>query len=326
MKTVYSLILIVTAVALMGCGMLNSLLNTSSGAGNVAQLWPDVPALEGATTTNLEMPLAFRLMISAAFKGGIEYIAYTTSQTPDAVRSFYSLERMRSNGWNATDMTGSQADQQSCYGDTTESGSASTGALCLFTKQDGTKKYILAIVVAADDKTKETNVFYARIDASKFDETPAAIQSPAAVMSPVPTLAAPNNAGASLDRTDVCGLLPKDVVEGVLGRKLVGEPTPSQDEDLGNVCTYSAGKDSANNAYFAYVSLATEASYARMKQGGFAVKPASGIGDDAFTTNGPDALQLWVQVKGKGVVVAAIGDKPNLEGAKQLATYIIGQL
>jgi hypothetical protein len=176
MKTVYSLILIVAAVALMGCGVLGSLLNTGSGAGNVAQLWPDVPALDGATKTNLEMPLAFRLMIQAAFKGGIEYIAYTTSQTPDAVRGFYSVERMKSNGWNAADMAGNQADQQSCFGDQSGSSSGSSGALCLFTKEESAKKFILAIVAAGDDKTKQTNVFYARIDASKFDETPAASQ------------------------------------------------------------------------------------------------------------------------------------------------------
>jgi hypothetical protein len=329
MKTIRMLPLIVvvlTAVVLMGCGMLGSLLNAGSGAGNVAQLWTDVPALDGTTKTNLDMPLAFRLMIQAAFKGGIEYIAYTTKQTPDAVQSFYSVERMQSNGWKAADMSGNQADQQSCFGDTSGSSSSSSGALCLFTKQEGTKKYILAIVVAADDKTKETNVFYARIDASKLDETPAASQSPAAAVPPAATLAASSNAAASLDRTDVCSLLPKETVEAVLGRNLIGAPTPSQGEDLGNVCSYSAGKDSANNAYFAYVSLAPEANYARMKQGGFSVKPVSGIGDDAFTTNGPDALQLWVQIKGKGVVVAAIGDQPNLEGAKQLATYLIGRL
>ena len=173
MKTVQKLMIIVALLSLMGCGMLGSLLNNTSSSGTVSNLWSDVPPLQGAAKTNLEMPLAFRLMIQATFKGGIDYIAYTTSQTPDAVRSFYSVQRMQANGWKAADLAGNQGDQQSCVGD--QQGAGSSGELCVFAKQDGNKETLLAIVVAEDAQTKQADVFYARIDASKF-ETPAAGQ------------------------------------------------------------------------------------------------------------------------------------------------------
>jgi hypothetical protein len=173
MKTVQTLMIVVTMLSLMGCGLLGSLLNNTSSSGTVSSLWSDVPSLKGAAKTDLEMPLAFRLMIQATFRGAIDYIAYTTSQTPDEVRNFYNVERMKSNGWQTADLSGNPGSQQSCVGD--QSGGNSTGELCLFTKQDGNKDVLLAIVVAEDAKTKQADVFYARIDASKF-ETPAASQ------------------------------------------------------------------------------------------------------------------------------------------------------
>ncbi len=173
MKTVQKLMIVVVMFSLMGCGMLNSLFNTTSSAGTVSSLWSDVPPLQDAAKTNLEMPLAFRLMIQATFKGGIDYIAYTTRQTPDEVRNFYSAERMKSDGWQATNLEGAQGSQQGCVGD--QQGAGSSGDLCLFAKQDGNKEILLAIVVAEDAQTKNADVFYARIDASKF-ETPAPSQ------------------------------------------------------------------------------------------------------------------------------------------------------
>jgi hypothetical protein len=174
MKTVQKLMIVAVMLSLMGCGVLGSLLNNTPSSGTVSSLWSDVPSLKGAAKTDLEMPLAFRLMIQAAFRGGIDYIAYTTSQSPDEVRNFYSVERMKSNGWQTADLQGNQSAQQSCIGD--QQGAGSSGELCVFTKQDGNKQYLLAIVVAEDAKTKQADVFYARIDASKF-ETPAAGKS-----------------------------------------------------------------------------------------------------------------------------------------------------
>jgi len=164
-----ALCLLISATLLSACGLAKSLLGSGS-SGTVAQLWPDVPMVDGATKSDIEMPLAFRLMLQSAFKGGIDYIAYTTSKTPDDVRGVYTAERMQSNGWKAADMSGTAQGQSSCVGD--QSGDkSSSGALCLFTKEDGAQKPLLAIVVAQNQDTKQTEVFYARIDVSKL-ETP----------------------------------------------------------------------------------------------------------------------------------------------------------
>jgi hypothetical protein len=168
--TLFALCLLIAAALplLSACGMAESLMGNRSG-GTISTLWPDVPAIGGASKADISMPLAFRLMLQGVFKGGIDYIAYTTSKTPDDVRGFYTVERMQANGWKAADMSGSTQDQLSCVGDTTDGSSA--GALCLFAKQDGQQKPLLAIIVAQDEQTKQTDVFYARIDVSKF-ETP----------------------------------------------------------------------------------------------------------------------------------------------------------
>jgi hypothetical protein len=164
-----ALCLVIGATLLNACGLAKSLLGNSSG-GTVATLWPDVPPIDGATRADIEMPLAFRLMLQSAFKGGIDYIAYTTSKTPDDVRGFYTTERMQANGWKAADMSGNAQDQTSCAGDKSGDNSSS-GALCLFSKEQDAQKLLLAIVVAQNQDTKQTDVFYARIDVSKL-ETP----------------------------------------------------------------------------------------------------------------------------------------------------------
>lgn len=163
-----ALCLLIGATLLSACGLAKSLLGTSGGS--AAQLWPDVPPIDGATKSEIEMPLAFRLMLQSTFKGGIDYIAYSTSKTPDEVRGFYTTERMQASGWKGADMSGAAQDQLSCIGD--QSGDASSsGALCLFAKEEGAEKPLLAIVVAQNEDTKQTEVFYARIDVSKL-ETP----------------------------------------------------------------------------------------------------------------------------------------------------------
>jgi hypothetical protein len=153
----------------LGCGIVNSMLGLTNSAGTVSELWPDVPPLEGTTKANLEMPLAFQLMIKAMTQGGVNYIAFTASQTPDEIKGFYTAELMQSNGWKVVDMEGNETGQQSCVGDQSDAGNA--GALCLFSKEENGKETLLAIVIAQNGETKQSDVFYARIEANKL-ETP----------------------------------------------------------------------------------------------------------------------------------------------------------
>ena len=150
-KTI-AVLLSVAMFLTMACGILNNL--TGGGAGTTANLWPDVPAFEGATKADLDLPLPAKLAVQAMFQGKLEFIAYTTSKTPQDVVNFYTADRMKASGWT-TESVG-------CTGDT--SGSSNQGAFCFYGKNEEGKDIGLAIVVTQDDKTKQSQIFYVRID------------------------------------------------------------------------------------------------------------------------------------------------------------------
>lgn len=142
------------------CGMVSSLLSGRS-AGTVGELWSDVPAVAGATKADMEMPLAARLAIQAMLQGRMNFIAYSTSQTPAAVQETYTLQAMEAQGWRAQD-------GQGCIGDPSDE---NMGAICFFSKSADGREEGLAIVVAVDEETNLTNIFYARIDLTEQSES-----------------------------------------------------------------------------------------------------------------------------------------------------------
>ena len=153
-------LILVFAVAI-SCRFTDRLTGDPS-AGTVSSLWPDVPPLAGATKTDLAIPLGARLAIRAMMQGKLNFIAFTTDQTSQAVQDFYSNTRMKAAGWTPSD--------KGCVGDTEDKGSH--GAVCLFKRKDGKKEEGLAIVLAQDDKTKNTDIFYVRIDLTQPTPTP----------------------------------------------------------------------------------------------------------------------------------------------------------
>lgn len=143
------------------CRMVETL--TGNGkAGTVSSLWSDVPPISGATKTDLALPLGARLMIRTAMQGKVSFIAFTTDKSAQEVQDFYTKERMKSAGWVAS--------EQGCVGDTEDQ--KSQGAVCIFNRQDGKKKEGLAIVLAQDEKSKQTDIFYARIDLTESEASP----------------------------------------------------------------------------------------------------------------------------------------------------------
>jgi hypothetical protein len=116
----------------------------------------------GATKADLEIPLGPRLAIRAMMQGKINFIAFTTDQSAQDVQGFYSNERMRAAGWTTGD--------KGCISDTEDKDSH--GALCLYKRKDGTKEEGLAIVLAQDEKTKKTEIFYVRIDLTQPTPSP----------------------------------------------------------------------------------------------------------------------------------------------------------
>jgi hypothetical protein len=158
-KWVFTILLIV--IVGCSCRMVDSL--TGNGkAGTVNDLWSDVPPFSGAVKTDLALPLGARLMIRAAMQGKVSFIAFNTDKSPQEVENFYTRERMKSAGWVAS--------QQGCIGDTEDQ--KTQGAVCFFNRQTGDRKEGLAIVLAQDKKSKQTDIFYARIDLTESDASP----------------------------------------------------------------------------------------------------------------------------------------------------------
>ena len=155
------LALILIAAVALSCRFAESLTGDPK-AGTVSSLWPDVPPLAGATKADLEIPLGARLAIRALMQGKINFIAFTTDRSATEVQAFYSKERMRAAGWTPN--------EKGCIGDTEDKDNH--GAICFFQRKDGNKAEGLAIVVAQDTKTKQTEIFYARIDLTQPTPSP----------------------------------------------------------------------------------------------------------------------------------------------------------
>jgi len=154
MKTSTSILALILLFAVGVSCRLAERLAGDPKAGTVSSLWPDVPPLAGTTKADLEIPLGARLAIRALMQGKINFIAFTTNQSPQEVQTFYSNERMKAAGWTPN--------EKGCVGDTEEKDTH--GAVCFYKRKDGSKEEGLAIVVAQDEKTKQTEIFYVRIE------------------------------------------------------------------------------------------------------------------------------------------------------------------
>jgi hypothetical protein len=162
MKTSTSLFALILVLAVgLSCGLAERFAGDPK-AGTVSDLWPDVPPLAGATKADLAIPLGARLAIRALMQGKVSFIAFTTGQSATDVKAFYSNDRMRAAGWTPSD--------KGCVGDTEDK--ENHGAVCFFKRKDGTKEEGLAIVIGQDEKTKQTAIFYVRIDVTEPSPTP----------------------------------------------------------------------------------------------------------------------------------------------------------
>jgi hypothetical protein len=137
----------------MACGIVNTV--TGGGAGTTSSLWSDVPSFEGAAKANLDLPLAAKLAVQAVFQGKLEFIAFTTSRSVQDVTNFYTADRMKGSGWTQQSM--------GCTSGTT-SNQGNEGAFCFYGKEEDGKNTGLVIVATQDEKTKQTQIFYVRID------------------------------------------------------------------------------------------------------------------------------------------------------------------
>jgi hypothetical protein len=145
----------------VSCRMVESLTGTGK-AGTVSNLWPDVPPFEGATKTDLQIPMIYTLALRAAMQGKISFIAFNTNKTAQDVQDFYTADRMKAAGW--------APNEKGCVGNTEDK--TNQGVMCFFQRKDGAKQEGLAIIVAESEKEKKTDIFYARIDMTQPTPSP----------------------------------------------------------------------------------------------------------------------------------------------------------
>lgn len=156
-------VLLAVALAAAGCGAVSNLAGGKSGT--VANLWPDVPAFEGATKSDISLPLPIRLAIQGIVKASansnntqldkFDFVGYTTTKTPEDVTAFYTNEMMATKGWNETDQPG-------CTGAAGTGGIA--GGICVFGQKNGDKGSALFIITGTDEKAQKTQIYYVRFD------------------------------------------------------------------------------------------------------------------------------------------------------------------
>lgn len=128
-----------------------------------AELWSDVPRMEGIRKSEGEMPAWLRLLVRPVLNtmmkgvnngkdaGDWDVAFYTVAgETPKDVTSFYTPERMTAQGWErkgdtaCTNLNGDRA------------------VLCAFTKREGNKEVGLVIIAANDEQSKGTSIFFLR--------------------------------------------------------------------------------------------------------------------------------------------------------------------
>lgn len=119
----------------------------------------------------------------------------------------------------------------------------------------------------------------------------------------------------------VCGYVTKQEMEEALGSALTEAPITINEEYLGGKgCSYLGEKEDTE-AHFGYIIFTTAEEFEKVRTG----NPTAGVGDEAYTINGPDAQQLWVRQEDRYVMVA-IGDAPSPKQSAQLAKLVLERL
>lgn len=167
--------LIMTAILvlpmILACGSLGGILGGGDNYKPAAQLWSDVPRMDGLTASEAEdLPLPVKLLMRTILgnlgrlnaegedqtTGNIDWISFKSSAPADEIGRFYSPELMAASGWE-------QGDGSNCMSGDAEG--LTTGAvLCAFGKKENGKDISLAIIATQDESTKETSVFFLRLE------------------------------------------------------------------------------------------------------------------------------------------------------------------
>ena len=157
--------------AVLACGAIDSVVGGGDNYKPAAQLWSDVPRMDGLTPSEAEdLPLPVKLLMRTILgnlgrlnaegedqtTGNIDWISFNSSATPDEIGKYYTPELMATSGWE-------QSEGSNCLSGEAEG--VTTGAVfCAFGKKENGKDIALAIIATQDDSAKPTGVFFLRLE------------------------------------------------------------------------------------------------------------------------------------------------------------------
>lgn len=130
---------------------------------SVAQLWSDVPRMDGMDQSQqIEMPMGLKIIAKKMLDGmmrGVnngkdaghwDWTAFSVKgKTPGDVQTFYTAERMTEHGWKSE-------------GGCTNMPGGDEASFCAFTKQEGQKGTGLIIISALDKEQNAASIFFIR--------------------------------------------------------------------------------------------------------------------------------------------------------------------
>jgi len=155
------------------CGAVTSLVGGGGGAA-ANELWSDVPQMPGMTKQGGDLPLPIRLGMQAMLQGmastesgsvdNIEFLTFTTANTPEDLRAFYSKDAMDALGWTLPDLPG-------CTGGAAGAQGVSVpGEFCIYGRDAGAGKNTFLIIMAVkEDGKAESTVYFYRISGAKVN-------------------------------------------------------------------------------------------------------------------------------------------------------------
>ena len=162
-------------VVALSCNVINKFTGNDPNLKKTADLWSDVPRMEGLASSEAEMPVYVKILMRTALNNLYrlnnanedrtpatgDWAVFSTTKTPDDIKNFYTNARMTSFGsWAASkDSTCSSGNQ-----------TGFSGVGCVFAKTINKRDIGLLIVAAQDEQKKQTNVFFVRVEQ---EETPA---------------------------------------------------------------------------------------------------------------------------------------------------------
>ncbi len=182
-KTKTSMVVAILLLASLACGLTDTVTNavgdtisnTITGDTSftaAAQLWADVPRMDGLDSSNLDIPVVAKVMmqtmmsqILAQGQASADWIVFSTNRTAAEIESFYTTDLMIAAGWD-------QSDESTCLSGS-DQGIDQVGLFCVFAKEEGSNQVGLMIISVPDEENAgKTNLFFIRIEGQVGTPTP----------------------------------------------------------------------------------------------------------------------------------------------------------